>query len=143
MVYEVFFPLIGSLHLLVAVTFSELCVTSSSNQQVGSCNSTFVLFIHIIYIIGPLAKYHKNLRKYLHVWVDSFPVLHGSSLRHFNLHKMCQLDSALKGVAVTIPSHSYFSSTQVSTPPHLYTRQGPRLSIRIDIWTLPSDTISG
>ena len=119
MVYEVFFPLIGSLHLLVAVTFSELCVTSSSNQQVGSCNSTFVLFIHIIYIIGPLAKYHKNLRKYLHVWVDSFPVLHGSSLRHFNLHKMCQLDSALKGVAVTIPSHSYFSSTQVSTPPHL------------------------
>ena len=42
MVYEVFFPLIGSLHLLVAVTFSELCVTSSSNQQVGSCNSTFV-----------------------------------------------------------------------------------------------------
>ena len=34
------FPLIGSLHLLVAVTFSELCVTSSYSQQVGSCNST-------------------------------------------------------------------------------------------------------
>ena len=35
---------------------------------------------------------------------------------HFNLHKMCQLEPALKGVAVTIPSHSYFRSTQAPTP---------------------------
>ena len=50
---------------------------------------------------------------------------------HFNLHKMCQLEPALKGVAVTIPSHSYFGSIQVSTPPesrpHLHHTSLPHL----------------
>ena len=41
---------------------------------------------------------------------------HSQVPRHFNLHKMCQLEPALKGVAVTIPSHSCFRSTQAPTP---------------------------
>ena len=35
------------------------------------------------------------------------------------------------------------SSPKAATPAAPSTRQGPRLSIRIDIWILPSDTIRG
>ena len=55
---------------------------------------------------------HPNHFPVFFTWLEG----HSQVPCHFNLHKMCQLEPALKGVAVTIPSHSCFSSTQAPTP---------------------------